>query len=220
MASKKPGYFRENWKVLLALLTPLTFLLAGIILLIIYESSYTFRVAYDEWWRDLWRDAPAANAKSVPIIPTVPSYDKKYVSACNVMPDMYVLDSPDSPAPIELRPSIGLEPGADPKAIENRCIAFAKTVAKMQTVSNHRHYAYLCPGTRYVLGNDFGFVPMPNGKGVMVWSGAKNAETIPIPIEPGRQAFYSQWQFYNVGDGCYVVGYSTRRSRALEVVTE
>lgn len=219
MAKSKPGYFRENWKILTALLAPLTLLLAGIVVLMIYETSYKFRVAYDAWWDSLWSDKPAA-ARHAAITPNVIRYDKQDVERCKDMPSMYKLDTPDAPAPIDLLPAIGLDGDADRKAVNERCVAFAKTVAKMQTVSSHRHYAYLCPGVRFGLGKGFGFTPMPGDKGVMIASTDPNAEKIEIPIAPGRMEIYQQWQFYNMGDGCYVVGYSTNRSRTLEVLPQ
>lgn len=215
---KKPGYFRANWKLLTLLLGPLGLLLGGIILLAVYESSYTFRMSYDKWWNDLWTSAPASSsAKRAPIVPVVATYKEEKVAACKAMPNYYIRADKDAPPPIDLGPAIGLESGVGRKEIHDRCVIFAKSVSKMMSVSNQRHHAYLCPGSRVKLGKGFGFMPDPKGDGVMIASGDLNAKEVKVPLLPGRQAFYKDWQFYNLGDGCYIVGYSTRRTRAMEV---
>lgn len=216
VATEKQGFFRENWKMLMALLFPLTLLLTGIVLLIIYESSYAFRQSWDGWWRDLFRPSAAA-VRRAPIVPDVAAYDEKHVATCNAMPDSYILDSPDAPSPIALRPSLGLPADASRSEIKERCVAFAKSVAKMRTMSEQRHHAYLCPGTRFSIGKGFGFEPDPTGNGVLLTADDPKAEKISIPLEPGAQTLYKQWQFYNLGDGCFIMGYSSRRSRTMEL---
>lgn len=202
--------------MLVALLLPLSVLLTGIVVLMVYETSYSFRKSWDAWWRDLFRPGPAV-VRLAPIVPDVPTYSPEHVASCKAMPDAYILDNPEAANPIALRPSIGLTADASNKDIGERCVAFAKTVAKMRTMSEQRHHAYLCPGTRFSIGKGFGFEPDPAGGGVLLTADDPNAEKIRVPLSPGAQTIYKQWQFYNVGDGCYVMGYSTRRVRTMEV---
>jgi hypothetical protein len=221
MAKKKtkPGYFRENWKLLTALLLPLALCLGGIILLIMYEYSYTFRVAWDKEWRAFMygTSTPDDGGKTVAIVPNVPSYSQEHVAECNAMPDKYILSEPGADNPIDLNPAIGLQPGANAEEVAQRCKDFAKTVAKMETLSQHRHYAFLCPGVRFSVGKGFGFIADPKGGAVILDSTDPAAKTVRIPLPVGEQTVYRQWQFYNIGDGCVIMGYSSRRSRTLEV---
>lgn len=217
VANERPGYFRENWRMLVALLLPLSVLLTGIVVLIIYETSYSFRKSWDAWWHDLFNPSTAVAVRAAPIVPNVATYSQEHVAACKAMPDNYILDTPEAANPIELRPSIGLAPDASSKDINERCVAFAKTVAKMRTMSEQRHHAYLCPGTRFSIGKGFGFEPDPAGGGILLTADDPAAEKIRVPLSPGSQTIYKQWQFYNLGDGCYVMGYSSRRARTMEV---
>jgi len=105
------------------------------------------------------------------------------------------------------RQLVGLPKFASDEQVTDRCIQFAKAVAKMETMSHHARHVYVCQKAqfnadksgRYFLTAD------PEGKGVIeTLGGAAKLHAIPS----GQSILLRGWQIYNQGDGCIIVGMS------------
>ena len=105
------------------------------------------------------------------------------------------------------RQLVGLSKFASDEQVTERCIQFAKAVAKMETMSHHARHVYVCQKAqfnadksgRYFLTAD------TEGKGVIENLGS-TAKLHPIPA--GESILLRGWQIYNQGDGCIIVGMS------------
>jgi len=105
------------------------------------------------------------------------------------------------------RQLVGLSKFASDEQVTERCIQFAKAVAKMETMSHHLRHVYVCQKAqfnadksgRYFLTAD------AEGKGVVENLGGRGT-LHPIPV--GESILLRGWQIYNQGDGCVIVGMS------------
>lgn len=105
------------------------------------------------------------------------------------------------------RQLVGLSKFASDEQVTERCIQFAKAVAKMEKMSHHARHVYVCQKAqfnadksgRYFLTAD------AEGKGV-VENLSGIAKLHPIPT--GQSILLRGWQVYNQGDGCIIVGMS------------
>ena len=105
------------------------------------------------------------------------------------------------------RQLVGLSKFASDEQVTERCIQFAKAVAKMETMSHHARHVYVCQKAqfnadksgRYFLTAD------AEGKGVVENFGGRATLH---PIQAGESILLRGWQIYNQGDGCVIVGMS------------
>lgn len=216
MAKQRKTFFQENGKILAVLLLPLVAILVAIIGLILYDTSRGFR----NGWNAFWASSPEPEqvvAQPLSVVPPVPTFREKHVSECGAMPNKFIVENLGDDSPIDLNPSLGLHAGADDDAVEDRCKDFAKIVYSMENLSKHRHHAFLCPGVRFSVGRGYGFIADPEGRGVLLAGDDPQSKDQLIELPMGQQTIYQNWQFYNPGGGCVVMGYSSRRSRTLEL---
>ena len=103
---------------------------------------------------------------------------------------------------------IGLPTDASDDDMQERCVVFAKVVAKMEKLTHHDRHVFVCQGANFSADNDaYKLFPDADGQGVVEID--TGVETF-IPIKPHRFILKEIWQVYNVGDGCLVVGMSRK----------
>lgn len=106
-----------------------------------------------------------------------------------------------------IRQLLGLPKTATNKQIRERCIIFAKIVARMENLAHHDRHVFVCEGTYFspdTSGNYLLYVDKKRRGVVESFGGRKKLITIPR----GSHKLVHQWQVFNVGDGCLVIGQS------------
>src|SRR5690606_32817488 len=91
--------------------------------------------------------------------------------------------------------------------VKERCVQFAKAVAKMQQMSHHTRHVYICQTAQFAVdkaGNYF-LTADPQGRGVVENFGSQAKLT---PIGKDQSILLRGWQIYNQGDGCLIIGMS------------
>ena len=107
----------------------------------------------------------------------------------------------------ELYQLVGLPKNSTEKQLQARCIYYAKAVAAMQKMSHHTRHVFVCGESIFDIGQGQYYIKAdPSGRG-MVTRFSNKGET-KVPIKPGRATVLKQWQIFNVGDGCIIVGLS------------
>lgn len=105
------------------------------------------------------------------------------------------------------RQLVGLSKFASDEQVKERCVQFAKAVAKMQQMSNHTRHVYICQTAQFAVdkaGNYF-LTADPQGRGVVENFGSNAKLT---PIDKDQSILMRGWQIYNQGDGCLIIGMS------------
>lgn len=196
------SYLKANWHWLKFFILPPVVLLAGVVAILAYHS-------FDEvdWISDVMDNLFLASDSGPK------DYDPAHVKECLNMERRYAgarLTRESGP----LGPLLGLSEDASRKEARKRCVTFARIVAVMQNVSRHRHHSFLCQGAKFDIGDKYSFLPDPDAKGVnligydKVKTGIDRTDVKRFAIPHNRMQVVREWQFYNVGDGCLVVGHS------------
>lgn len=130
------------------------------------------------------------------------------VGSCHKVTDQYITPQGWILTDAKLHQLVGLPARATKQQMEERCIAFAKAVAEMEKLSHHTRHVFVCPGAYFeVAGSQkYRIVPDPNGRGI-VQNITNNRDRLQA-IKPGKSVLINQWQVYNIGDGCIIVGLS------------
>lgn len=105
------------------------------------------------------------------------------------------------------RQLVGLSKFASDEQVKERCVQFAKAVAKMQQMSHHTRHVYICQTAQFAVdkaGNYF-LTADPQGRGVVENFGS-NAKLTPIGKD--QSILLRGWQIFNQGDGCLIIGMS------------
>lgn len=198
---KNPSFLKENWSWLKFFLLPPIFLLVGIVGILGYSSIGSF-----DWVDDVVDLV-------VPADTGPKNYAEKHVDECRDMTTRFSGTRGDRD-PGDIGPLIGLEVDPSGREITKSCIGFARRVAVMETVSSHRHHTYLCPGTVFDIREKYAFMPSPDGTGVTlagykdVTKRSEQTSMKHYAIQPERMMIIRDWQFYNAGNGCLIVGHS------------
>ena len=108
----------------------------------------------------------------------------------------------------EMYQLVGLKPNATKEEMDERCVYYAKAVAKMEKMSHHTRHVFVCGKSILDVGGNgrFFIAPDPKGKGA-IQNFAKNRDKL-MKIRKGASTVLDYWQIHNVGDGCIIVGLS------------
>ena len=112
---------------------------------------------------------------------------------------------------------LGLPKYAVDGAIDDRCAQFSHIVEDMEKLAHHDRHNIMCKNSLFKLPGGYFFEVDPQGRGVLYGHEALTQEKKLIPVKPGKSTIFAQWQFYNVGDGCNVIGYSKMRGMVFTI---
>lgn len=139
--------------------------------------------------------------------------NRTFFDECKLMSDQYTTPKGWNYAKIPLSILLGLPKYAGDGAIDDRCAEFAEIVDRMERLSHHDRHVFMCKESIFKLPGGYYFEVDPRGRGVYHGHEALTQDKKFIAIKPGKSKIYAQWQFYNVGDGCSVVGFSKMRGQ-------
>ena len=210
------------------------FVILGI-LLVVGVSTIAGIYFYTEWqkkqlakeWgtQEYTPEEKAAIEKEKKVVAVVKKrgIKREYFDECNQMSDQYTTPKGWNYSKLPLRTLLGLSKYAVEKDVEGRCIEFAKIVEEMEKVSRQDRHVFLCEGAKFELSGGYFFRASEKKDGVYQNHEAfakkkKKGKLFRIPI--GKSLMYNQWQFFNVGDGCYVVGYSKAKGQVFTMGAE
>ncbi|NQV45396.1 MAG: hypothetical protein HQ501_10850 [Rhodospirillales bacterium] len=134
-------------------------------------------------------------------------FDVDNVFGCAQIEDQYRVPLGFVYTDFTTRQLVGLPKTATETQVHERCIGFAKVVERMEKMSHHDRHVFVCEGAQFTTdeAGRYMLVPDPKGRGIIeVIGGKKNL----IKMVPHSQVLIKQWQVYNIGDGCVVVGMS------------
>jgi len=134
-------------------------------------------------------------------------FDLDEVEGCSQIEDQYKVPLGFVFTEFSRRQLVGLPKTATDQQVQERCILFAKVVERMERLAHHERHVFVCQGAQFTTdeAGRYMLVPDPKGRGVIeVIGGAKNL----VKITPHSHTLLKQWQIYNIGDGCMVVGMS------------
>ncbi len=102
---------------------------------------------------------------------------------------------------------VGLPKTATDEQVQERCIVFAKVVERMEKLAHHDRHVFVCVGGQFTTdeAGRYMMIPDPQGRGVIE---SVNGVKSLVKIARGAHILLRQWQVFNLGDGCIVVGMS------------
>lgn len=139
--------------------------------------------------------------------------NRTFFDECKLMSDQYTTPKGWNYAKLPLSMLLGLPKYSPDGAIDERCAEFATIVERMESLSHHDRHVFMCKASVFKLPGGYFFEVDPKGRGIYHGHDAIPNDKKFIPIKPGKSKIYAQWQFYNVGDGCNVVGFSKMRGQ-------
>ena len=134
-------------------------------------------------------------------------FEVKDFDACAQIKNQYVIPMGIVYTEFTQRQLVGLSKFASDEEVKDRCIQFAKSVARMEKLSHHLRHVYVCNEARFVAdkAGHYYLTADAKGQGVVQHFGS-SANLTPIP--PGQSILMRGWQIYNQGDGCLIIGMS------------
>ena len=105
------------------------------------------------------------------------------------------------------RQLVGLSKFASDEQVTERCIQFAKAVAKMEAMSHHLRHVYVCQKAQFNADKSGRYFLTADAEGRGVVENL-SGRAILHPIQVGESILLRGWQIYNQGDGCVIVGMS------------
>tara|TARA_R110001592_G_scaffold357953_1_gene661880 strand:+ start:292 stop:1029 length:738 start_codon:yes stop_codon:yes gene_type:complete len=105
------------------------------------------------------------------------------------------------------RQLVGLSKFASDEQVTERCIQFAKAVAKMEAMSHHLRHVYVCQKAQFNADKSGRYFLTADAEGKGVVENLSGRATL-HPIQVGESILLRGWQIYNQGDGCVIVGMS------------
>lgn len=190
--------------------------MSGIIGVIAYDE-YQKRQAAKNWgMKTLTEEEKKALEEEKKEKETQAFVEKKHINRtffdeCRLMSEQYTTPKGWNYARLPLSMLLGLPKYSGDGAIDERCAEFANILEHMESVAHHTRHVFMCKGSVFKLPGGYYFEVDPGGRGVLHGHEALPQDKKFIPIKPGKSKIYAQWQFYNVGDGCNVIGYSKMR---------
>jgi hypothetical protein len=108
----------------------------------------------------------------------------------------------------EMHQLVGLKRNATKKEMDERCVYYAKAVAKMEKMSHHTRHVFVCGKSILDIGGNgrYYIKPDPKGRGAVQNFDPNRDKLMKIRKESSTVLQY--WQIHNVGDGCIIVGLS------------
>lgn len=102
---------------------------------------------------------------------------------------------------------LGLPADATDVQMRERCVIFAKVVKEMQKLAHHDRHVFVCQGAEFSTdeSGQYKLLADPSGRGVIQQLQGQQQLT---QIQRGAHTLVRNWQVFNLGDGCIVVGMS------------
>lgn len=102
---------------------------------------------------------------------------------------------------------LGLPADATDDQMRERCVVFAKVVNEMEKLAHHDRHVFVCQGAEFATdeSGQYVMIPDPQGRGIIQQINGQQKLT---PIARGAHTLIRNWQVYNLGDGCVVIGMS------------
>lgn len=129
------------------------------------------------------------------------------VEGCSKIQDQYKVPLGFVFTEFSKRQLVGLPKTSTDDQVQERCILFAKVVERMESLAHHDRHVFVCQGSQFTTDEAGRYMLLPDAKGrgvIEVVGGAKKL----IKIPRHSHTLLKQWQIYNIGDGCMVVGMS------------
>ncbi len=130
--------------------------------------------------------------------------------ACKNIQDSYTTPKGYNFADADINQLVGISSEATDDQRSERCVTIAKSVYKMEKTSHHTKHVTVCAGGRFQIGGagvtNYWIKPDPKGRGALQNFNPRNKQL--VRIRKGNSTILSQWQIYNMGDGCIIVGLS------------
>ncbi|MBT4888134.1 MAG: hypothetical protein HON65_01085 [Rhodospirillales bacterium] len=129
------------------------------------------------------------------------------VDNCTDIESQYQLPVAGTSTNLTLKQLLGLPAAASFAQVSARCVVFAKAVQRMERLSHHDRHVFVCQNASF--SNDesgrFAIFADKKGRGIIEsFSGTKKL----IEIPRGSHSLVRQWQIFNLGDGCVIIGLS------------
>jgi hypothetical protein len=141
-----------------------------------------------------------------------PAHEEEYrpeeVDRCRNMIQEYTTPKGWFYADADIYELVGLPRESTRTQLNERCIYYAKAVARMESMAHHIRHAYVCRDSMLdISGNARHYIKAdPHGRGAIRNFDAAGDTLVEIP--KGGTTVIKSWQVYNVGDGCIIVGLS------------
>ncbi len=129
------------------------------------------------------------------------------VDSCTQIEEQYLIPQGVVYTEFTIRQLLGLPKIATNKQIRTRCILFAKIVARMEKLAHHDRHVFVCEGMFFSPDTSGNFLLYPDKKKRGVVESFQGRKKL-IKIPRGSHKLVHQWQIFNVGDGCVVIGLS------------
>jgi hypothetical protein len=126
---------------------------------------------------------------------------------CSAIEDQYKIAQGYVFTEFSRRELVGLKKTATDEEVQERCVIFAKVVARMEQLAHHDRHVFVCQGAEFTTDNSgkYKLIADPKGTGVLE---VKNGVKTLLPIKQYRHILVGSWQVFNLGDGCVVIGMS------------
>ncbi len=126
---------------------------------------------------------------------------------CSQIEDQYRIPQGYVFTEFSRRELVGLSKNATDEEVQERCVIFAKVVARMEQLAHHDRHVFVCQGSEFKTdeAGRYRLIADPAGKGVIEIKGGTKKLT---PIKRYNHILLGAWQIYNLGDGCLVIGMS------------
>ena len=108
----------------------------------------------------------------------------------------------------DLHALVGLPKNATQEQMDERCIYYAKAVAKMEKMSHHTRHVFVCGDSMLDVGNKGRFFIKADPKGRGALQNFDRGSDKLVRVRRGQNTLIRQWQIHNVGDGCLIIGLS------------
>jgi hypothetical protein len=129
------------------------------------------------------------------------------VDSCSGIEDQYLIPQGVVYTEFTTKQLLGLPKTATGSQIRERCILFAKIVARMEKLAHHDRHVFVCEGMYFAPDTSGNFLLYADKKRRGVVESFHGKKKL-IPIPRGSHKLVHQWQVFNVGDGCIVIGLS------------
>ena len=130
------------------------------------------------------------------------------VDECSNIQNNYNLTQRDMDSDRTNRVLIGLSRRASITQVNERCVVFAKVVQRMEKLTHHDNHTFVCHTAKVSTDASLRFSVYADKSGRGAVESFDGVERL-IEIRRGRHTLVRNWQIFNLGDGCIIVGMST-----------
>ncbi len=190
------------WALILILVLPATGLLGWYAYQVMGHVAKDTQAALDKKATELAAKANAFAKRAAREGFMVSDFD-----ACAQIKEQYRIPAGIVYTEFTQRQLVGLSKFASDEQVAERCVQFAKAVARMETQAHHARHVYVCQKAQFNADKSgrFFLTSDPDGKGVIEHLGG-GQRLYPIPKD--QSILLRGWQVYNQGDGCIIIGMS------------